>query len=227
MVILAFAVLLALGTWQVKRSYWKDNLMRDIHARATGAPIAPPISNADTIRRYQRARTTGVWLHEAEIHLAARIAKGEVGYHVVTPLRLEDGRILLANRGWVAAARRFSFSRPETLTQGWVEVDGVIRLPYKKGFFVPSNIPQNDDWFTLDIVAISAHFTLGDNVIHDYTLEVIRSSENDDPVGSTLTPNLTNNHRKYALTWYGLALGLIGVYCAWHIQTGRLRWHKP
>jgi len=33
-----------------------------------------------------------------------------------------------------------------------------------------------------------------------------------------------NQHLSYAITWFGLAAGLIGVYFAYHMSKGRLRW---
>ena len=38
--------------------------------------------------------------------------------------------------------------------------------------------------------------------------------------------DLPNNHLSYAATWFGLAVGLLGVWLAYHIQKGRLAWGK-
>ena len=41
------------------------------------------------------------------------------------------------------------------------------------------------------------------------------------PLPGKVVVNLPNNHLQYAITWFGLALGLAGVYAVWVV--GRLR----
>jgi surfeit locus 1 family protein len=43
------------------------------------------------------------------------------------------------------------------------------------------------------------------------------------PIGAKTELNLRNAHLSYAMTWYGIALALVGVYTVFHYQAGRLR----
>ena len=76
-------------------------------------------------------------------------------------------------------------------------------------------------------VDIKNHHYLGENVITTYTADVMRpDGPYVLPIGAAVEIDIPNDHWNYALTWYGLALGLIGVYVSWHMQTGRLRFKK-
>lgn len=222
----ALAMLLYLGTWQVLRMQWKDALIAEFTMRATAQAITPPPASAAADMRYQRLSVTGEWMHHAEVQLTGRTFEGTAGYHVITPMRLEDGRVLIMNRGWVSQDYRRAEKRPSSLDQGRVSVDAILRLPARKGYFVPVNYPDQDDWFTLNISDIAAHHNL-DEVITAYTADVMRpDGAYVLPIGAAVEINIPNDHWHYALTWYGLALGLIGVYASWHVQAGRLRFNK-
>ena len=220
----ALLALLYLGTWQIMRMHWKEALIENFTSRATAEAIAPPVTEQADDFQYQRLMVKGVWMHHAEVQLIGRTFEGTAGYHVVTPMRLEDGRILLINRGWVAQDYRSPESRPSTLDAGEVTVEAILRLQRQKGYFVPDNNPEQDDWFTLDIDDITAHHDLGDQVITSYSADALRQpGAYVLPIGAAVEINMPNDHWQYALTWYGIALGLIGVYLSWHVQAGRLR----
>lgn len=220
----ALLLLVWLGTWQVMRMQWKAELIDEFTNRALGEAIAPPAASDAADKRFQRLSFEGVWMHHAEIQLTGRTFEGTAGYHVVTPMRLNDGRVLLLNRGWVSQDYRYAESRPSTLAAGPQQIEAILRLPARKGYFVPENDLAGNDWFTLKIADIVAKHDLGDAVIATYTADVLRpSGPYVLPIGAGVEVNIPNDHWHYAMTWYGLALGLIGVYLAWHHQAGRLK----
>ena len=219
----ALMMLIYLGTWQVVRMHWKEVLIDDFVSRATADAIPAPAAEDAAANRYQRLRLDGIWMHHAETQLIGRTFEGTAGYHVITPFRLNDGRVLLMNRGWVSQDYRKPTARPTSLVSGQVRVDAILRLPKTKGYFVPENSPEKDDWFTLKISDIASHHKLDANLITSYTADVLRpAGPYVLPIGAGVEVNIPNDHWNYALTWYGLGLGLIGVYFAWHVQAGRL-----
>ncbi len=220
---ISLVILLSLGTWQLAKLPIKNQIISDFASRANGTPIQPPFEIAPEESQYRRLALNGIWLHHAEIQLTGQVFKGTAGYHVVTPMLLDDGRILIANRGWVPQRYRTPESRPSTLVSGRVMAEAILRLPKVKGGFVPENNIENNDWFTLNIGEIADNKNLGDRVIKAYSADVLRDGDGYElPIGIDATVDIPNNHWQYALTWYGIAFGLIGVYAVWHIQTGRL-----
>ena len=97
-----FLVSLGLGIWQMERREWK----RDILDRIAVNQAAPPLTldellQGDPLRHeYGRVKIAGSFLHDKEFYLAARSLKNTVGLQVVTPLRTDDGRIVLFDRGF-------------------------------------------------------------------------------------------------------------------------------
>jgi len=221
--VMAFGILVTLGSWQIYRMQWKAELIAEFEDRAHSTPIPVTSLSFDEPQRYQRVFVEGVWLHQHEVQLTGRTFEGTAGYHIITPLRLDDDRIILINRGWVSQDYREPAQRPATLTTGLIQVDGIVRLPAKKGYFVPENDLANGDWFTLSIADISQYSGLGDSIVNTFTVDALRpDGPYVLPIGVGVNITLPNNHWQYALTWYGIALGLVGVYFSWHRQAGRL-----
>ena len=225
----ALMLLLALGCWQLYRLQWKNELIAEFEARAHGKAVDVREIAPDLPPRYQRVVADGVWLHEYEVQLTGRVFEGTAGYHIITPLVLRDGDIVFVNRGWVSQDYRAPQSRVWTLETGQVRVEGIIRLPAKRGRFVPANAPEKNDWFTLAVGEISLHHELEGEleaqVIDGFTIDALRRDDTL-PIGAAVDIALPNNHWQYALTWFGIALGLVGIYVAWHAQAGRLYWKE-
>jgi len=96
----ALIVLVGLGLWQVDRLQWKTALIETFEARVAEAP-APPPQAVDDIEpwRYRRIQLRGVFQHEKEFLITGKTFEGTAGFHVITPMLLEDDRIILVNRG--------------------------------------------------------------------------------------------------------------------------------
>jgi surfeit locus 1 family protein len=220
----ALATLLVLGTWQLQRMQWKNNLINSFEARSTADPISPPAAKALTLEvEFHRLKLVGQFLHEKEIYLTGRTYEGNAGFHVVTPFVMIDGRIILVNRGWVSESYRNRSTRKFSLVDGEVVVDAILRLPNEKGYFVPKNDPEGGFWFTLVPDEVAQHIDFQEAIITTYYADALRTTGVVTlPIGAKIELNLRNAHLSYAFTWYGIALALIGVYAAFHYQAGRL-----
>ena len=165
--------------------------------------------------------------HDKETFLTGRTYEGNAGFHVVTPLLLDDGRIILVNRGWVSENYRDPAKRAFSQIDGKTSVTGILRRPGVKGYFVPENEPENGFWFTLLPSQINQHLALGDAAIDQFYADALRTSDVVTlPIAAKTELNLRNAHLSYAMTWYGIALALIGVYHAFHYQAGRLQFGR-
>lgn len=221
----ALAILLTLGTWQLQRMQWKNDLINAFEARSAATPVSPPAADSLTAEsEFIRLALNGRFKHEQEIYLTGRTYEGNAGFHVVTPFELVDGRTILVNRGWVAEAYRGRSTREFSLIKGEVNLDAILRLPGKKGYFVPENDPENGFWFTLVPSQINDYMGVPAPAVASYYADALRTSDVVTlPIGAKTELNLRNAHLSYAVTWYGIALALIGVYAVFHYQAGRLR----
>lgn len=218
----ALLVLLALGTWQMQRLAWKEELNATIHARIASAPHSLEdvqtrlVTTGDV--EYWPVRAEGVFRHEGERHFFAT-HKGQSGYFVYTPLALARGGLVLVNRGFVPFERKEASTRPQGQVEGPVAVTGLARgrLAGKPSFVVPDNDLAKNVFYWKDLPAMAA--TSGVGSPDDYLPFFIDADEAPNPgglpVGGVTILDLPNNHLQYAITWYGLALALLGVLGAW------------
>lgn len=224
----ALVTLLWLGTWQLQRLEWKNNLISSFEARSMAAAIDLPVSGDVTPEmEFRRLSLTGTFDHSKEVFLTGRTYEGNAGFHVVTPFTLTDGRIVLINRGWVSESYREPEKRTFSLVEGETTVAAILRLPGQKGYFVPENDPEGGFWFTLVPQQINAHLGLAAPAQDAFYADALRTSDVVTlPIAAKTELNLRNSHLSYAFTWYGIALALIGVYLAFHHQAGRLTFGK-
>ena len=227
----ALAVLLSLGTWQMQRKAWKERILGAIAERAQGAtiPLADAIARraagADT--EYQRVRLTGRFLHGGERHLYT-VLSGQAGYLVYAPMRTEGGAIVLVNRGFVPERLKEPASRGQGQVGGEQTVTGLVRLPGEPSWATPPSEHARNIYFWPDLagmtLAVRAVPEIGrDAPIVPFFIDAEAQPANPGgwPRGGTTNLALPNRHLEYALTWYGLAATLIGVWLAFVLSRWR------
>ena len=196
------AILLALGTWQVQRLHWKTDLL----ARIAAAEAAPAAPLRDPPEPLAKARVTGRFDHAREALLGLEVRGPVLGAHLLTPLIRADGPPIIVDRGWVPLERSAPLSHPE----GEVTVEGWVHPGDRPGLFSARDDPAGRRFYTLDPPAIGA--ALGLPTVAPFALVALGPSGSPDPARTL--PRPTNNHLGYAITWYGLALALVGVLAA-------------
>jgi len=226
----AFAILVGLGTWQVQRLHWKEGLLASIDQRIHSAPQGL----AEMERRfaetgdvdYEPVVVGGTFVHSAERHFFATW-KGAPGYHVYTPLRLDDGRYLFVNRGFVPFDDKEAATRPQGQVEGRVELTGLARdpIPGKPSSLVPDNDPAGNIFYWKDLAAMAATSGLpADAAVLPFFVDAGPAPNPGGlPVGGVTLISLPNSHLQYAITWYGLAASLVAVAGAWFWRRRRAR----
>ncbi|WP_343210882.1 SURF1 family protein [Ancylobacter lacus] len=222
--LVAFAILVSLGSWQLERLAWKEGLLAKVESRIHQPPVPAPAEtewsgvgfDAD---EYRHISATGRFRHDLEVQVYALVdtapdGSGGPGYWVVTPLVLTDGAAILVNRGFVPLDRRAPATRPEAQTDGLVTVTGLLRMPEEEGLFTPENDPARDAWYTRDPVAIAAARNLLRVAPFLIDADADATRPKALPIGGLTRVTFPNRHLEYALTWFGLAATLLGVFAA-------------
>jgi surfeit locus 1 family protein len=219
------AALIWLGTWQVHRLHWKLGLIAQVNRNLT----LPPVSLDKALAlgkeaQYRRVALTGRFDHSKEVFVYD-IVGGAPAWHVVTPFTTEDGRTLLIDRGVVPQELRDPAKRRAGQVQGVQHIVGVWRVPDPPGLFTPKPDLAHRNWFLRDPAAIAAvdHVKLAAPVVVEADAT---PNPGGWPQGGHTVVTFRNEHLSYAITWYGLALTLIGVYIAFHVSKGRLSFKK-
>jgi len=211
---------LALGAWQVHRLQWKNEVIAERQARRDAPPLAALPDRFDPAQHeFRKVRVTGRFLHDKEMYLAARSFRGNPGYHVITPLAVASGAVLV-NRGWIPLERKAPDSRKVGNPEGEVAVEGYLRAETGPGWFTPKNEPEKNFWFFIDIAAMArAH---GIAKVAPYYIEA-GPAENPGgfPVGGQTRFDIPNDHLQYALTWFSFAVIGIVIYLLYHRRRAR------
>ena len=160
-VLIALAILISLGTWQVERLHWKEGLLADIASRRTSAPVELSAIEAmhagGTDIEYRPVTVTGRYVNNKERHFFATW-RGQTGFYVYTPLELADGRYLFVNRGFVPYENKEPEMRMQGQLTGQQTVTGLARnrLPGKPSWVVPENDLAKNVFYWKDIDAMTS-----------------------------------------------------------------------
>jgi surfeit locus 1 family protein len=217
--LVGIAILIGLGIWQLDRKAWKENLIATATARLSQTPQdLPPrvdwIHLVQADNEFRRVAFPAEFLpgEEALVYSAGSAFRPDVqgtGYWVFAPARLAGGSIVVVDRGFIPLEAK-DVARRAPPPRGIVDIVGVMRWPETRGIFTPADEPQNNIWFLRDPDAMAkAHKWQA--VAPFYIEQEAPVPEGGLPKPGKLTVNLPDNHLQYAITWFGLALGLAGV----------------
>jgi surfeit locus 1 family protein len=222
--LLALAVLISLGTWQIERKAWKEALIATLAQRMAAAAMELPPRRAWQLTdrgemEFRRVALSAEFLHDQEalVYTSGSALRSDVsgpGFWVFTPARLGDGSLVVVNRGFVPMGRQEARTRSEGQVSGLVQVIGVLRWPEPRGLFTPADNLQSNLWFVRDHTAMAAAKHWG-TVAPFFVDQESPLPPGGLPRAGKLEPNLPNNHLQYALTWYGLAGVLVAVFAVW------------
>jgi surfeit locus 1 family protein len=225
-VLAAMALLVGLGVWQIKRLHWKEQLLASIATAETEPPQPLRVvlgQGADGLPiDYRRVMADCPDIETTPFVRLYALQDAVSGYRIITACRLDGGAYgsILVDRGFISEddAARLKPGAGRTLDGAVV---GVLRHDAERNPFTPQNQPNQGLWYWRDIPAIAA--SLG----APKPAPVFLMLESPAPKGIGPRPapvptNIPNNHLGYAVTWFGLALTLAGVYLAvlWRRRAG-------
>jgi surfeit locus 1 family protein len=201
--------LVALGSWQVKRLIWKQDLIARVEARVNAAPVPLPTNwaalNADN-SEYLRVTVTGTYQYQHQVLTKALTAMDD-GFWVMTPLVTDQGQTVYINRGFIPTDKRAQFLNALPANTGPVSVTGLLRLPEPKPF-LRSNEPEAQRWYSRDIATMGQRAGLHD--VAPFFIDAQKGlSDGALPIAGLTQISFPNNHLIYAITWYGLAVLLV------------------
>ncbi|WP_440650940.1 SURF1 family protein [Candidatus Pelagibacter sp. HIMB1495] len=193
-------VLLSLGFWQLYRLSWKLDLINQIENSLKIDPVE--LQNVEK-KNYLRIKTSGQIDFEKQIYLYNLNKTGKPGFEVINPIKIGNEDYLI-NRGWITFDQK---NKPEINVVDQKNIIGTLMLQSKSSSFKPKNEIDKNYWFTLDREDI-LKFT-GKN-FSKYIIYLNGNYENPRP--RVITAKISNNHKKYAITWFSMAISILLIY---------------
>ena len=186
--------LLILGFWQIQRLEWKSSIIEKLDEEYANNP-QEQLFTFDALNALQHIEqpikygsVKGRYLGQHTIYLGPKSQDRVIGYHVITPLKVKNG-VILVNRGFTP--QKDGQIEKLDLPKGLTQVSGLIRKP-DWNRFTPENSPKNNIWIRPDIAQIAK----------------AKNLEKIAPVmvyegGKKWYPR--NKHMQYAIFWLSLA----------------------
>ena len=192
--------LLFLGFWQIYRLNWKLELIEQIENSLKNEPVK--LSNIEK-KNYLRIKTSGEIDFDKQIYLYNLNDTGKPGFEVINPIKIGDENYLM-NRGWIPFEKK---DLPEINLVDQNQIVGTLMLQTKSSTFKPENDIEKNYWFTLNREDISK-FT-GRN-FSEYVIYL--NGNYKIPKPRVITAKISNNHKKYAITWFSMAISILLIY---------------
>lgn len=211
----AVVVCVRLGLWQQHKAEAKRSLQAQLDLRSMEPLTAmPSVGIADAGSwRYRRVSARGEYDPRFQILLDNQVQQEVPGYHVITPLRLENGMHVLVDRGWVVAPPDHQVL-PQVMTPaGMQQITGALWLPPEKYFSLaktPRQTTWPPVWQTLDMkdVAATVPFPIQPLVIRLDAASAGGGFVRDWPKPA----ERVEMHESYAYQWYGFAAAFALIY---------------
>lgn len=219
--LIAFVFLCVLGFWQLQRLAWKEDLIARVEQRQQMSAAVPLPAERDWPKigterdEYRRVKAEGKYCYDRESFAYALLSnpRGKFsgpGYWVMTPLELATGGIVIVNRGFVPMERMDLTTKNAGLESAQVTVTGLLRMPERRSWFTPPDDAARRIWQERDPAAIAKAYGLAR--VAPFFIDADQSGPNGYPQGGETRLSFPNNHLQYAVTWFGLALALLGVF---------------
>ena len=193
-------ILLSLGAWQLYRLNWKLDLINEIENSLKNIPIE--LSKADK-KNYLRIKTSGNVDFDKQIYLYNLNENGNPGFEVINPVLIDNENYLI-NRGWINFDQK---EKSEINLFDETNIIGTLKLQTKANSFKPENDIEKNYWFTLDRDDI---FSYTGKKFSKYIIYINGDYKMPEP--KVITANISNNHKKYAITWFSMAISILLIY---------------
>ena len=199
-IIFFISIFIALGSWQIIRLNWKLSLISEIENSLEKPPIELTQSNK---KNFLKIKTSGSIDFDKQIYLYNLNDNGTPGFEVINPILINEENFLI-NRGWIP------FEKKNTKEINFFDennIIGTLRLQGRKNIFKPENEIEDNYWFSLnreDILKFTGK---------EFSEYIIYLDGNYQfPKPKKITANISNNHKKYAITWFSLAISILLLY---------------
>ncbi len=200
-------VLISLGTWQVQRLAWKQDVLTEIQNRAAAEPVALPDAPDPVIDKYLPVSVTGS-LAGPELHVLVSSKKTGAGYRVIQPFETQ-GRRIMVDMGIMPTD-----AKDMPRAQIHATLTGNLNWPQEIDSYTPSADIENNIWFARDVPSMAEVLQT------EPVLLIVRKTSQ---TVANLTPwpvdtvGIPNDHLEYAITWFSLS-------AIWLTMTGYFIW---
>lgn len=204
-----------LGLWQYQKAMLKQGLQNqyDINGRQQSENLPVDFGRLEDLR-YKNIVVLGQYLDQYQILLDNQVEGEQPGYHVITPLRMQDrDQVILIDRGWIPALPDHSNLPVIETPIGMQKVEGQVWVPSVKFFTLKADVASNQHWHPLWQNMDMKSYAKA--VPFNVAPVVLRMSPNNSGgfVRNWVRPDdRIEMHLSYAYQWFGFAFATLAIY---------------
>ncbi len=226
LMILLASLFTGLGRWQLERMHEKQAIEAELLERSQLPAAALPrdLERPETWR-FRAVSIEGTPLSQRQFLLDNEVRNGRVGYAVLTPFALDDGRVVLVDRGWVPVGGSRSELPQVEIPERRRRVEGRVYVPFGEPYSLGEAGAGDAPWPRviqyLDFNAIAVWLRAQVPPL------VVRMDAEED--GGYLRnwsalPFSADRHLAYAVQWFALALAVVVVFVLLSFSKKAARW---
>ena len=200
-VIFFITLFCSLGTWQLYRLQWKQDLISQIGEGLKSTPIK---YSQNISKNYQRVTLVGKYEFKNQIYLYSLNNKGQPGFDVITPFETVSKENVLVNRGWIKKELKNKLD----LNASSKNITGMLKHANRKNLFTPDNDIDKNIWFSINLKDVQKITGKKFNKFIVY----LEDQNINTPKPKKITIDVPNNHLKYAITWYSISISILFYY---------------
>jgi surfeit locus 1 family protein len=220
LVLMIAAVCVRLGFWQLDRLEQRRARNTAVRAAQAQRPLtldaatfAAASANPQALE-WRPVEAAGTFHHAGDLLLRGRGREGRPGVHLVSPLVLADGRVVMVNRGWLPAADAATASTDAFRTSGPVRITGVLRpmeASADRGLPAAGRADGDSTWRRIDL-GVARDRSPG-AVLPLYLQRLPAAADGPSPPLAEPLPELSQgNHLSYAVQWFSFAtIAVVGL----------------
>jgi surfeit locus 1 family protein len=229
LVLIVAATCVRLGFWQLDRLHQKREHNARLQERMASAAVALASIPHDSTGWLDRiVRLSGVLDHERSIVLPGRAFRGTPGVHILTPLLVEGGAILV-DRGWLPAADGATVDLDAIVPAPDLEATGVVlsfpgEEPGARRFEGTARLDRPSAgefrrvWFEIDPTALRQQFPYP---LAPFEVQLLPADGAPTyPVRMEMPLLDEGPHLGYAIQWFSFAAIAVGGWIAMVLKSG-------
>jgi surfeit locus 1 family protein len=215
--IFALTILVGLGVWQINRAHEKQKLL-DTYQSADQHKAIAWNNHMSLPSAGQLLMLRGTYLTPTLL-LDNQHYQHQFGYDAISPFLLENGEIILIDRGWVEGDRLREKFVSIPIPQGKVQLSGIVYYPSSRTWTLGQEIEVKNNQLVIIERINAKNLSL---FLHKSVYPFIIRLDAQDPMSYVrewpIVAMPPSRHYGYALQWFVMALVVLVIYLSLNLK---------
>jgi len=206
-----------LGFWQLQRADEKKKMLvsEQMFAKQTPIQWTPTLSLP---QQYQQIIIGGHFLPNVFL-LDNQHYQHQFGYHVISPLRLANGRVVLVDRGWLKADMTRQVLPETTTPSGLVNITGSAYYPSAKNWLLGKLLEkEQSNVAVVELIDTQMLSQFLHKSVYPFIIRLSKQSAHGYVREWAIVSMPPERHYAYALQWFAIALLVLVLFFARNIE---------